>query len=193
MQLLALGINHHTAPLDVREKVAFQPERLPQALGELVRERRLAEAAILSTCNRTELYCTVKSIDDAPGALVNWLAGYHTVPAERLQPYIYTLPQRDTVRHMFRVASGLDSMVLGEPQILGQMKQAARLAEEAGTLGALLGKLFQRTFSVAKEVRSTTAIGANIVSMAAAAVHLSAAHFRDICSTSAYSSSAPAR
>jgi glutamyl-tRNA reductase len=180
MQLLALGINHHTAPLDVREKVAFQPERLPQALGELVRERRLAEAAILSTCNRTELYCTVKSIDDAPGALVNWLAGYHTVPAERLQPYIYTLPQRDTVRHMFRVASGLDSMVLGEPQILGQMKQAARLAEEAGTLGALLGKLFQRTFAVAKEVRSTTAIGANIVSMAAAAVHLSARIFENI-------------
>ncbi|MEW6164049.1 MAG: glutamyl-tRNA reductase [Pseudomonadota bacterium] len=169
MQVYALGINHHTAPLDIREQVAFDPARLVQALHDLLRGRPVREAAILSTCNRTELYCATEQ----PEAAADWLAEYHALAPHRIEPYLYQHPQRDAVRHMFRVASGLDSMVLGEPQILGQMKQAARTAEEAGTLGTLLGKLFQRTFSVAKEVRSTTAIGANIVSMAAAAVHLS--------------------
>jgi glutamyl-tRNA reductase len=176
MQLFALGINHHTAPLAVREQVAFDPARLPLALHDLLRAKPVREAAILSTCNRTELYCAA----DEPLAAVEWLAEYHSLPPARIQPYVYTHPQRSAVRHMFRVASGLDSMVLGEPQILGQMKQAARLAEEAGTLGTLLNKLFQRTFAVAKEVRSTTAIGANIVSMAAASVHLSARIFGDL-------------
>jgi glutamyl-tRNA reductase len=175
-QLFALGINHHTAPLNVREQVVFEPERLRQALSDLVRERPVREAAILSTCNRMELYCAA----DQPAAAIDWLAEYHSLPAERLSPYLYTFPQRDAIRHMFRVASGLDSMVLGEPQILGQMKQAARTAEEAGTLGTILNKLFQRTFAVAKEVRSTTAIGANIVSMAAAAVHLSQRIFESV-------------
>jgi glutamyl-tRNA reductase len=169
VQVYALGINHHTAPLDIREQVAFDPARLVQALHDLLRGRPVREAAILSTCNRTELYCATEE----PAAAIDWLAEYHALSARRIDPYLYQHPQRDAVRHMFRVASGLDSMVLGEPQILGQMKQAARMAEEAGTLGTLLSKLFQRTFSVAKEVRSTTAIGANIVSMAAAAVHLS--------------------
>ncbi|MDP2170197.1 MAG: glutamyl-tRNA reductase [Rhodocyclaceae bacterium] len=169
MQVFALGINHHTAPLDIREQVAFDPAKLTLALHDLLRERPVREAAILSTCNRTELYCATNE----PAAAIGWLAEYHALSAHRIDPYVYQHPQRDAVRHMFRVASGLDSMVLGEPQILGQMKQAARVAEEAGTLGTLLNKLFQRTFSVAKEVRSTTAIGANIVSMAAAAVHLS--------------------
>jgi len=176
MQLFALGINHHTAPLAVREKVSFQPERLHQALADLVRGETVREAAILSTCNRTELYCAAEQ----PPAVADWLAGYHALSPDKISPYLYTFPQRDAVRHMFRVASGLDSMVLGEPQILGQMKQAARTAEEAGTLGTLLGKLFQNTFAVAKEVRSTTAIGANIVSMAAAAVHLSARIFENL-------------
>lgn len=179
MQLFALGINHRTAPLDLREQVAFQTECLPQALGDLVHHHRVREAAILSTCNRTELYLATEQAD-APEQAADWLAHYHHLSADVLTPHLYTLPQRDTIRHIFRVASGLDSMVLGEPQILGQMKQAARTAEEAGTLGTLLGKLFQRSFSVAKEVRSTTAIGANIVSMAAAAVHLSARIFGDI-------------
>jgi len=169
VQVYALGINHHTAPLDIREQVAFDPARLVQALHDLLRGRPVREAAILSTCNRTELYCATEE----PAAAIDWLAEYHALSARRIDPYLYQHPQRNAVRHMFRVASGLDSMVLGEPQILGQMKQAARMAEEAGTLGTLLSKLFQRTFSVAKEVRSTTAIGANIVSMAAAAVHLS--------------------
>ncbi|MBU1237434.1 MAG: glutamyl-tRNA reductase [Gammaproteobacteria bacterium] len=176
MQLFAMGINHHTAPLAVREQVAFDLTRLPLALHDLLRAKPVREAAILSTCNRTELYCAAED----PQTAVEWLAEYHSLTPSRIQPYVYTHPQRSAVRHMFRVASGLDSMVLGEPQILGQMKQAARVAEEAGTLGALLNKLFQRTFSVAKEVRSTTAIGANIVSMAAASVHLSARIFGDL-------------
>lgn len=176
MQVYALGINHHTAPLDIREQVAFDPARLGQALHDLLHGRPVREAAILSTCNRTELYCAT----DEPAAATDWLAEYHDLTRHRIEPYLYQHPQKDAVRHMFRVASGLDSMVLGEPQILGQMKQAARVAEEAGTLGTMLSKLFQRTFSVAKEVRSTTAIGANIVSMAAAAVHLSERIFERI-------------
>ncbi len=176
MQLYALGLNHHTAPLAVREQVAFDPVRLPQALVELTQERAVREAAILSTCNRTELYCTA----EAPDVAASWLAEYHKLQPQKISPYLYTLPSRDAVRHMFRVASGLDSMVLGEPQILGQMKQAARVAEDAGTLGTFLHKLFQKTFSVAKEVRSTTAIGANIVSMAAATVHLAERIFENL-------------
>ncbi len=168
MQLYALGLNHHTAPLAIRERVAFQPERLDQALHELTRMNLAREAAILSTCNRTELYFAAEQ----PQQTADWLAGFHRLPLNEVSPYLYAYPQRDAVRHVFRVASGLDSMVLGEPQILGQVKEAARLAEQAGTLGTLLHKLFQNTFAVAKEVRSTTAIGANIVSMAAAAVHL---------------------
>ncbi|MBK7136078.1 MAG: glutamyl-tRNA reductase [Rhodocyclales bacterium] len=176
MQLYALGLNHHTAPLAVREQVAFDPMRLPQALVELTHGHEVREAAILSTCNRTELYCAA----EAPEAAAQWLAEYHRLQPQKISPYLYTLPSRDAVRHMFRVASGLDSMVLGEPQILGQMKQAARVAENAGTLGTLLHKLFQKTFAVAKEVRSTTAIGANIVSMAAATVHLAERIFENI-------------
>ena len=176
VQLYALGLNHHTAPLAVRERVAFDPLRLPQALVELTHGCEVREAAILSTCNRTELYCTA----EAPEAAAQWLAEYHRLQPQKISPYMYTLPSRDAVRHMFRVASGLDSMVLGEPQILGQMKQAARVAENAGTLGTLLHKLFQKTFAVAKEVRSTTAIGANIVSMAAATVHLAERIFENI-------------
>lgn len=168
MALFALGINHHTAPLTVRERLAFPPDALPHALVDLTQKGPIKEAAILSTCNRTELYCAT----EAPTEAVRWLAEYRSLHALEVDPYLYTLPQPEAVRHAFRVASGLDSMVLGEPQILGQMKQAARHAEEAGTLGTLLSKLFQNTFAVAKEVRSTTAIGANIVSMAAASVHL---------------------
>lgn len=169
MPLFALGLNHHTAPLALRERVVFQPQALNEALVDLTRSRQVAEAAILSTCNRTEVYFTAKQ----PECAADWLAGFHALPLNDLSPFLYTLPHREAIRHVFRVASGLDSMVLGEPQILGQVKEAARRAEEAGTLGSHLHKLFQNTFAVAKEVRSTTAIGANIVSMAAAAVHLS--------------------
>jgi glutamyl-tRNA reductase len=165
--LYALGLNHQTAPLPVRERVVFHVERLRGALLEMKRGL-VSEAAILSTCNRTELYFS----GEQPAAAAEWFAQYHRLGPDELAPYLYTLPRERAVRHAFRVASGLDSMVLGEPQILGQMKEAARAAESAGTLGTVLHKLFQRTFAVAKEVRSTTSVGTTSVSMAAAAVKL---------------------
>jgi glutamyl-tRNA reductase len=168
MQLHALGLNHHTAPLAIRERMVFEPGAVGSALRDLTNGPAVREAAILSTCNRTELYF----VAETPQLVADWLARFHGLPLDELAPYLYSHPEREAVRHVFRVASGLDSMVLGEPQILGQVKDAMRHAEEAGTLGALLHKLFQSTFAVAKEVRSSTAIGANIVSMAAAAVRL---------------------
>ncbi|MDD4912748.1 MAG: glutamyl-tRNA reductase [Sideroxydans sp.] len=168
MQLFTFGLNHQTAPLAVREQLAFNVETMDVALRDLVGNGAAKEATILSTCNRTEIYCSTNE----PVQAVNWLAAYHHLPANDVEPYIYRLPQEQAVKHAFRVASGLDSMVLGEPQILGQMKQAVRQAEQAGTMGFLLHKLFQRTFSVAKDVRTQTEIGANLVSMAAAAVKL---------------------
>jgi glutamyl-tRNA reductase len=170
--LYTLALNHQTAPLAVRERVVFHVERLVEALAEL-KSRFAREAAILSTCNRTELYVAA----EAPEAVAQWLAAYHRFEPGGLEPYLYTLPREQAVRHAFRVAAGLDSMVLGEPQILGQMKEAARTAESAGTLGTVLHKLFQRSFAVAKEVRSTTQVGAASVSMAAAAVKLAARIF----------------
>ena len=172
MSLFALGLNHQTAPLAVRERVVFHVERLSEALAEL-KHKLAREAAILSTCNRTEVYVA----GEEPAAIAQWLARYHQFEPDGLRPYLYTLPHEQAVRHAFRVASGLDSMVLGEPQILGQMKEAVRNAESAGTLGTLLHKLFQRSFAVAKEVRSTTQVGAASVSMAAAAVKLAARIF----------------
>src|SRR5260221_9882699 len=170
--LYALGLNHQTAPLAIRERVVFHVERLRDALGEI--KRALApEAAILSTCNRTELYVA----GDEPAALAQWLARYHRFEPDGLRPYLYALPRDQAVRHVFRVASGLDSMVLGEPQILGQMKEAARAAQSAGTLGTVLHRLFQRSFAVAKEVRTNTRVGVASVSMAAAAVKLAARIF----------------
>jgi glutamyl-tRNA reductase len=168
MQLFALGMSHQTAPLALRERVVFAAERLQAALGELVSTQKVGEAAIVSTCNRTELYCAAAE----PVEALDWLARYHSLRSQELKPHVYTLPHGDAVRHAFRVASGLDSMVLGEPQILGQMKDAVRAAQSAGTLGTTLGRLFQRSFAVAKEVRSNTRIGANVVSMAAASVKL---------------------
>jgi len=176
MTLVALGLNHHTAPLGVRERVVFHVERLGEALGEA--KRLLApEAAILSTCNRTEIYLSGELDESRRAAASEWLASYHSVDPRELSPFLYSLPREQAVRHAFRVASGLDSMVLGEPEILGQMKEAVRSAEAAGTLGTVLQKLFQRSFAVAKEVRSTTQVGANSVSMAAAAVKLAARIF----------------
>ena len=170
--LYALGLNHQTAPLAVRERVVFHVERLREALTEL-KSAFSPEAAILSTCNRTEVYLAGGERPEVG----QWLARYHHLEPAELQPYLYTLPREQAVRHAFRVAAGLDSMVLGEPQILGQMKDAARAAESAGTLGTVLHKLFQRSFAVAKEVRSTTRLGAASVSMAAASVKLAARIF----------------
>ena len=176
MQLFAFGINHQTAPLSVREKIAFNPETMAPALHNLIAQGAAKEATILSTCNRTEVYCSTSE----PVQTINWLADYHKLQATEIEPYLYTLPHDQAVKHAFRVASGLDSMVLGEPQILGQMKDAVRYAEQAGTLGFLLHKLFQRTFSVAKDVRTQTEIGANLISMAAAAVRLAERIFPSI-------------
>ena len=168
MELLSFGLNHQTAPLSVRERVVFHAESLMEALQDLVDRRRVREAAIISTCNRTEIYCSTAD----PGRAVSWLADYHGMTPQQLQPYLYHYPQEQAVKHAFRVASGLDSMVLGEPQILGQFKEAIRSAEAAGTLGLVLNKLFQRTFSVAKSVRTETDIGASTVSTASAAVQI---------------------
>jgi glutamyl-tRNA reductase len=145
--------------------------------------RLVPESAILSTCNRTELYCAVREPEAAHGALIDWLAKGSAQLRNNLDPHLYALPQQDAVRHAFRVASGLNSMVLGEPQILGQMKDAARHAQEAGALGTHLHQLFQRSFAVAKEVRSQTQIGAAAVSMAAAAVRLAQRIFEDLRET----------
>jgi len=166
MQLFAFGMNHHTAPLAVREQVVFNAENLQAALRDLVAHESVREAAIISTCNRTEVYCSTHE----PMHAVDWLARFHHLKAPVLEPFLYTLPRERAVTHAFRVASGLDSMVIGEPQILGQMKDAVKSAEHAGTLGTVLHKLFQSTFSVAKEVRTHTDIGASSVSMAAAAI-----------------------
>ena len=176
MALFTLGINHRTAPLAVREQLAFHAEELRRALADISSGGRVHEAAILSTCNRTELYVEAPS----PQAVIAWLGDYRRLPGLDIEPYLYTHPDREAVRHAFRVASGLDSMVLGEPQILGQMKEAVRIAREVGTLGTTLNKLFQQSFAVAKDVRSTTAIGSNIVSMAAAAVRLAERIFERI-------------
>ena len=176
MSLFALGLNHATAPLNVREQVAFSPEALGHALRDLLTRPTVKEAAILSTCNRTELY--VRGPEPQP--VVAWLEDFHRVPKDSLAPYIYTLPRDKAVTHAFRVASGLDSMVLGEPQILGQMKQAVRDAEAAGTLGLVLNRLFQRTFAVAKDVRTHTDIGSASISMAAASVKLAERIFPSI-------------
>ncbi len=175
MQLFTIGVNHTTAPISIRENVAFTDANLRHALSDLTAQHA-AEAAILSTCNRTEIY--VQS--DSSEFIINWLANYHKLEIGKVQPYTYTLSNHEAVKHAFRVASGLDSMVLGEPQILGQFKQSVKIAQDAGTLGTLLHKLFQRTFEVAKEVRTNTDIGGSSISMAAAAVKLAQRIFGDI-------------
>jgi glutamyl-tRNA reductase len=186
MQLLTLGLNHTTAPLAVRERVAFVPEEVCTTISRL-REKlsepaggRVSEAAIVSTCNRTELYCAADEPERAQLALQEFVAAEKQLSLDELQRHTYVLPQASAVRHAFRVASGLDSMVLGEPQILGQMKQAEKLARSAGGLGLMLNHLFQRTFAVAKEVRTTTEIGTQSVSMAAAAVRVAQRIFGDL-------------
>jgi glutamyl-tRNA reductase len=186
--VLALGLNHTTAPLDLRGRLAFAPEQLTPALHGL-RERLLrnvSEAAIVSTCNRTELYvaCAASGKDSIARELLQpamaWLAEQGGISDGHLQSHSYVMEDQAAARHAFRVAAGLDSMVLGEPQILGQMKQAVRLADEAGTLGTTLHQMFQRSFAVAKEVRTSTEIGAHSISMAAAAVRLAGQLFEDL-------------
>ena len=175
MQLTAIGLNHQTAPLSLREKLAFAAATLPDAVRGLIESRAAAEAVILSTCNRTELYC----VGDAE-RVIEWLAEYQNLSIDEIRPYLYTYGCSDTIRHAFRVACGLDSMVLGEPQILGQIKDAVRVAQEQAALDTWLNALFQKTFAVAKEVRTGTAVGENSVSMAAASVKMAEQIFPDV-------------
>jgi glutamyl-tRNA reductase len=179
MAVWALGINHTTAPLDLRGRFAFAIDQIQPTLKGL-RESfsRHPEVAIISTCNRTEIYCAGESPQVAH--TLQWLARSGDVAPDLLSSHTYTLQDGLAARHAFRVASGLDSMVLGEPQILGQMKDAVRAADEAGALGTTLNQLFQRSFAVAKEVRTSTEIGAHSISMAAASVRLASQLFEDL-------------
>ena len=190
MTVLTLGLNHTTAAVDLRGKFAFAVDQLAPTLKTL--HQRLttsqhAEVALLSTCNRTELYCAAGDLAlparKLQYAAADWLSGVGGVSREELMRHTYVLEGGQAARHAFRVASGLDSMVLGEPQILGQMKQAVREADTAGTLGTTLHQLFQRSFAVAEEVRTSTEIGAHSISMAAAAVRLAGQLFEDLCQT----------
>lgn len=190
MAVWALGLNHTTAPLDLRGRFAFALDQIAPTLQSL-RSRvghgaaggshPEVEAAILSTCNRTEIYCA--AAQPALDHTVGWLAESGGVSPALLRAHTYTLTDDQAARHAFRVASGLDSMVLGEAQILGQMKDAVRAAETAGALGSTLNQLFQRSFAVAKEVRSSTEIGAHSISMAAAAVRLAGQLFEQLNET----------
>lgn len=178
MAIITLGLNHQTAPISVRERLAVPQDFVINTLRRLRELQGIEEAAILSTCNRTEFYCDVS--DHSADTLVDWIAREQRVKREDFQRYLYTHRDSSTIRHMFRVASGLDSMVLGEPQILGQMKSAYQVATEAGTIGKTLGKLFQHTFSAAKKVRTDTAIGNSPVSVAFAAIRLAQRIFEDL-------------
>lgn len=175
MALLAFGINHTTAPIDIREQVAFSAADIPKALKALHHRLRGLETALVSTCNRTEIYATTQN--STP--ILDWLCEYHHIPTQTIAPYTYEFKGYDAVRHVMRVASGLDSMALGEPQILGQMKSAYTLAHQAGCTGITLNRLFQTTFELAKKVRTDTTIGSHPISIAFAATILAKKIFSD--------------
>lgn len=183
MTLLTVGLNHHTAPLAIRESAAFPPEQFDTALDAFLRLPHVHEGAILSTCNRTELY----AVTDAPGdaRLRRWLCDQRGLNDDRIAHYFYIHRDRESVRHSLRVAAGLDSMILGEPQILGQMKQAYRSARAARGAGPLLTRLFEHSFAVAKQIRSQTEIGVNPVSVAYAGASLARQIFADLSETCA--------
>ena len=181
MSLITLGINHKTAPLDLRERLAFTPQTLPEALLSLKKLDHIDEASILSTCNRTELYCVTNKDNDR--AIIQWFSQFHGLDESQIKQHIYLHAHEETVRHAMEVACGLDSMVLGEPQIAGQMKTAYATANENGTIGQLLGQLYQRVFAVSKQVRTDTDIGSSPVSVAFAAVSLAKQIFGDLKQT----------
>jgi len=178
MHVLSIGLNHTTAPVAVRERAAVAADHLEDALADIAKQGDIEEAAILSTCNRTEVYCQVPDVKIE--VVSDWLCNFHELRKDEVAPFLYRLPDQQAVKHAFRVASGLDSMVIGEPQILGQMKTAFATAHKNGNTGKILNRLFQHTFSVAKEIRSSTSIGSHAVSVAYAAVALSKQIFSDI-------------
>ena len=179
MALYVLGINHRTAPLEIREKLAFPPDRQREALADLAGQPGVAEVVLVSTCNRTEVYFRA----DDPHAVEGWLRARAMQAGVSIAPHLYSHADESATRHAFRVAAGLDSMVLGEPQILGQVKQSVRAAQGVGTLGQVLDRLFRKTFTVAKQVRSETALGSQSQSMAAAATKLAQNLFGDLSRT----------
>ncbi|UCB53695.1 MAG: glutamyl-tRNA reductase [Thiotrichales bacterium] len=193
MSLITLGLNHKTTPLELRERLAFTPQNLREALNSLIKVNGVTEAAIVSTCNRTELYCVLHTENPADQTdhneddqrLVDWFSGFHGLENDALKGHLYVYDHKQSIRHAMEVASGLDSMVLGEPQITGQMKQAYITASHEGTVGQLLGKLFQHSFSVAKQVRTDTAIGSSPVSVAFAATSLARQIFGELNESSA--------
>ena len=179
MSLVALGINHKTASVELREKIAFSPDQMVAALQQLKSLNDGGEAVIVSTCNRTELYCHKAQSEQ----LIEWLVNFHNISKDELEQSIYVHQGVAAVNHLMRVSCGLDSLVLGEPQILGQIKQAYSTAKSAGSISLMMDKLFQRTFSVAKKVRTETNIGANAVSVAFAAVSLAKQIFSELAQT----------
>jgi glutamyl-tRNA reductase len=181
--LLAIGLNHKTAPIDIRERLSFGPDIVVGALRSLTGQVGAGEAVIVSTCNRTEIYCAGDELEG--DALRQWVSRFHGVDAGLVQPYLYAYRDKEAVSHLFEVASGLDSMILGEPQILGQVKGAFQTAQDAGAVGKLLGRLFQCTFALAKQVRTDTAIGSSPVSVAFAAVSLARQIFADLSAQTA--------
>jgi glutamyl-tRNA reductase len=179
MQLAVVGVSHRTAPVEVRERLAFSADRLREALAALVDRDRIAEAMILSTCNRVEIVVQGSNAADAH-SLRNFLCGYHHIPEESVSQHVYSFNNVEAIRHIFRVTSSLDSMMVGEPQILGQVKEAFRIASDAGTIGMNLSALMNRAFAVAKKVRSETGISQSAVSISFAAVELARKIFGDL-------------
>lgn len=197
MSLLVIGINHKSAPLAMRERVNFAPEQMTEALTEALAEAQIDEIAILSTCNRTELFAVISDVavvteaavagqvTDSGQRLMDWFGRYHRMPIEELRACCYVHREQDALRHMMEVASGLDSMILGEPQIFGQLKSAYAVAAHSGSVGSELSRIFPQVFAVAKRVRTDTAIGENPVSVAYAAVNLTQHIFTDLRDTRA--------
>jgi glutamyl-tRNA reductase len=183
MNLIALGINHNSAQVEVRERVAFAPEQVSEAMNDACNAVGVDEVVVLSTCNRTEIYAVPsagQALEEKARALIDWMAGYHHLSADDLRSAAYHHEGEAALRHIVQVAAGLDSMVLGEPQIFGQLKSAFAVARDAGTVGNELGRLFPRAFSIAKKVRTDTAIGENPVSVAFAAVDVARRIFTDL-------------
>ncbi|MBK4726653.1 glutamyl-tRNA reductase [Pantoea agglomerans] len=180
MTLLALGINHKTAPVSLRERVTFSPDQLEQALSSLLAQPLVQGGVVLSTCNRTELYLSVEQQENLQEQLVTWLCDYHKLSVDEVRKSLYWHHDNDAVSHLMRVASGLDSLVLGEPQILGQVKKAFADSQRGHSLSSELERMFQKSFSVAKRVRTETEIGASAVSVAFAACTLARQIFESL-------------
>jgi glutamyl-tRNA reductase len=177
MRILLLGVSHHTAPIDLRERLSFAPDRIAGALGEIAQQAGIGETVLLSTCNRTEMYVTCDDMENGRERLARFLTEYHSLDPRGVEPHLYTRHETDAVRHLFRVAAGLDSLVVGEPQILGQVKQAFGVATQEQRTGAMLNRLFHQAFTVGKRVRAETGLADGAVSVSFAALGLA----RKIC------------